>query len=474
MNTDPPSRQIDSSTPTPPTPPTRLEGIAGKRVVVMGLGHFGGGVGVTRFLVERGAAHVLVTDLAAPETLADSLEQLADLPVTYRLGEHQISDFTSADLIVANPAVPPDNRFLHTAHAASIPITSEIRLFVQHLPNRLRTIGITGSAGKSTTTHMIHHALRALSNRPVWIGGNLGGSLLSQLDEIHPDHWVVIELSSFMLAGLGEDRWSPHIAVVTNLHENHLDWHKTLESYADAKAQILRHQQPGDLAILGPNLPPRFSAAPGVHLLTPPPPTPDDLSAGRLLVPGIHNRQNATMAAAAVAAAAGINADVAFGALEDYPGLPHRLNLLASWNDVRFFDDSKSTTPEAAILALSCFPPGSVHLIAGGYDKGSDLTAMAHAAARDAAGLYTIGVTGPALADAASAAARRRARVVQAQTLDQAVFEALRRVHRGDVVLLSPGCASWDQFTNYEARGRAFLASVLRYTTECAPPPGLG
>ncbi|MEE8459741.1 MAG: Mur ligase family protein, partial [Phycisphaerales bacterium] len=218
--------------------------LAGQRVTVMGLGRFGGGVGVARYLIKLGA-DVLVTDLLSRDDLADSLAQLDGLPIEYRLGEHNVSDFTTADLVVANPAVKPDNRFLRAAQAAGVPVTSEIRLLVKALPNRLRTIGVTGTAGKSTVTAMIGHILKKAFPQPpappgdqdtvaatnVWVGGNLGGSLLDRLDEIGKDDWVVLELSSFMLHGLREDKWSPHIAVVINISPNHLDWHGTFEHY---------------------------------------------------------------------------------------------------------------------------------------------------------------------------------------------------------------------------------------------------
>ncbi|MEM9020162.1 MAG: hypothetical protein AAGC44_06320, partial [Planctomycetota bacterium] len=196
---------------------------AGKRVTVMGLGRFGGGVGVTRFLADRGA-DVLVTDLEPAGRLQPSIELIQDLidagVVTLRLGEHNVSDFTTCDLVVVNPAVKPGNRFVRAAEAAGVEVTTEIRLLVQRLPNRLRTIGVTGSAGKSTVTAMIGHVLGRVfergregsgstprrqsaktpskaDNPKVWVGGNIGVSLLPVLDQIGEDDWVVLELSSF-------------------------------------------------------------------------------------------------------------------------------------------------------------------------------------------------------------------------------------------------------------------------------------
>ncbi len=428
-----------------------------KRVVVMGLGRFGGGVGVARFLVERGA-QVLVTDLAPAESLTQSVARLAGLAVQFRLGGHEEADFRQADLIVVNPAVDPrNNRYLQAAAAAGVETTSEMRLLVQHLPARGRVIGVTGTAGKSTTTAMIGHVLRK-ADRTVWVGGNLGGSLLGDLGRIGPDDWVVLELSSFMLEGLQPDHWSPHIAVLTNVAPNHLDRHDTLEAYARAKQVILEYQRPGDACVLGPDLPrpwihPRVTNVVWMETLS-------NLSgrpAPKLLIPGAHNRLNAQMAIEACALA-GVERHAAAEALGDFRGLPHRLCLVGERGGVRYFDDSKATTPQASLLALGSFPPGVVHLIAGGYDKHADLSPLAQEAAQRARAVYTIGATGPALARAARG--QGSARIEECGTLGQAMRRITQAARPGEVVLLSPGCASWDQFENYEQRGQAFAAAI--------------
>jgi UDP-N-acetylmuramoylalanine--D-glutamate ligase len=442
--------------------------LAGKRVVVMGLGRFGGGAGVTRFLAGRGAK-VLVTDLEPAEKLAQGLALIAGLPVELRLGAHLVADFTSADLIVVNPAVDPrKSRFLQAAHAAGVATTSEVRLLIGHLPNpRGQTIGITGTAGKSTTTAMIGHILRrTLGEDRVYVGGNIGGSLLDRLDRIRPDDWVVLELSSFMLedSETGGDRWSPHIAVLTNLTPNHLDRHGTFEAYARAKQVIFEYQSPRDHALIGPAphalIHPRTTRVAyldGLDTYAPKFPL-------ELLVPGAHNRQNARTAIE-VAARAAVPRPLAAAALADFPGLPHRLQLVAEAGGVRCYDDSKATTPEAALLALGSFPAGVVHVILGGYDKGSDLKPLAIFAARHCRAVYTIGKTGDTLA---AACPTDGAQIVPCGTLDHAVAEAAGRLRPGDVFLLSPACASWDQFDNYEQRGSAFAQAVLKLPS----PPG--
>lgn len=460
-----------------------LPDLTSRRVLVMGLGRFGGGVGVTHFLVGRGA-RVTVTDLMPAEKLARSIEQIRGLPVELRLGEHRVRDFQEADLIVVNPAVDlRDNVFLRAAAEAGVPTTTEIRLLAAALPNRLRTIGVTGSAGKSTTTAMIGHVLRkTLGEDRVHVGGNLGGSLLGGIESIREDDWVVLELSSFMLEGLETDRWSPHLAVVTNLTPNHLDRHGSMEAYAAIKQAIVRHQESGDAALLGPGVA-DWPLQTGVwrHVI-------DYRHYGLpLLVPGTHNQFNAALALAAARRVLG-DADHA-AAVADFPGLPHRLQFVAERAEVRYYNDSKATTPEATRLALESFPPGIVHVILGGHDKGSDLTSVAQFAAVHCRAIYTIGKTGDAIADAAEITRREesparpascggitwpasdQAEVIRCGTLENTMHAMISRLRQGDVVLLSTACASWDQFENYEQRGSRFAELVLQHTGEGAPLP---
>jgi UDP-N-acetylmuramoylalanine--D-glutamate ligase len=448
----------------------------GAKVTVMGLGQFGGGLGVTRWLVERGA-RVLLTDRDPAEKLAKPLAELeahvASGAVALRLGAHEEQDFADADLMVANPAVPLpwDNRFLRAATAAGTPVTTEIRLAIDGL-DRERTLGVTGSAGKSSTSSMIALVL-AGDGRRARLGGNIGGSLLGSPGE--PGEWTVLELSSAMLwwlsdgaAMAGLPAWAPRVSVLTNLAANHVDWHGTFADYVKSKAGIRSGQRPGDafVSLFAEEQPEAAAevarATGGAWWERAALPAAAELEA--LLasidmpeVPGEHQRRNARLAVLACEAAIraeGATPDRAklVARLAGFRSLPHRMEYVGTHRGMRCFNDSKSTTPDATLLAIASFPdPRRIHLIAGGYDKKVDLSAIRELAPR-LAGLYAVGATAPQIAPAAPA--------IDCGTLDRAVQEAAARAQPGDVLLLSPACASWGQFTNYEHRGETFAALV--------------
>ena len=437
-----------------------------KRVTIAGLGHFGGNVAAARWLTERGAT-VVVTDKADAAKLAEPLAALAGLPIRYRLGGHDEADFTSADLIVASPAVAPSNPYLAAARAAGVPITTEICLFVRECPATV--VGVTGTKGKSTTASML--AAMLVGTRTVWLGGNIGKSLLLDLPNIKPADVVVLELSSFMLEYLGAMQWSPAVALVTMLAPDHLDWHGSYEAYVAAKMNLLRFQKPGDVtlfnaesaeltrqvkALVGPAVPAEApsagTAGPASRTLGY---TLDSAPPFALGVPGRHNQLNAQGAFAA-ARLMGVTWDAAQVALARFEALPHRLALVHEADGVRWYDDSIATVPEAAVAALQAFPPGTVVQIVGGSDKGLDIAPMVQPLAETAKAALCIGQTGQAVAAALRSAGATC--VCECGTLEQAVAAARDIARPGDVVLLSTGFASYGQFDNFQQRGDRFAA----------------
>jgi UDP-N-acetylmuramoylalanine--D-glutamate ligase len=421
--------------------------LRGKRVTVAGLGRFGGNIAASRWLVEQGAT-VTVTDMATREKLADSVKQLDGLPITWRLGEHREEDFTRADVVVASPAIPTTNPYLQAATKAGVPVTTEIRLVVERCPATI--VGVTGTKGKSTTTALLGEMLK--TRHTTWVGGNIGGSLLFDLPKVKPSNVVLLELSSYMLEHLGALRWSPHVALVTMITADHLEWHGSFENYLRAKANILCYQKPTDYAVMPEDNRPALTMA--------------DLSPGRLVMfglkgrrrfelalPGEHNQLNAQGAFAA-AQVMGVTWDDAQRAVRDFPGLPHRLQLVYERDGVRYVNDSIATIPEAAIQGLDAFPRGTVIQIVGGYDKHLDMTGMTRALAERAKAVLTIGDLGPELAKQVRAAGAKG--VHECGDLATAMGRANEIATSGDVVLLSTGCASYDQFTNFEQRGEMF------------------
>jgi UDP-N-acetylmuramoylalanine--D-glutamate ligase len=426
-----------------------MEDFHDKRVLVAGLGKFGGQIAAAKWLVAQ-RAKVLITDRSPAEKLASSMKQLEGLAIEYRLGEHRLEDFTGADLIVATPAIPPHNEFLAAARAAGVPITTEIRLFIERCPAKI--VGVTGTKGKSTTTALLG---RMLATKFVThVGGNIGRPLLLDLPKIKSSDIVVLELSSFMLEYLRDMDWSPQVAVITMIAVDHVDWHGSAEAYLDAKKQILKHQKPGDIAVL----PEGASHTADWRLLTPGRTTlyPDPQRSFELAVPGSHNQFNC-QAAWVAARELGVDFAAAQEAVRDFTGLPHRLQLVHESDGVRWFNDSIATIPEAAIAALDSFPPRSVLHIVGGSDKGIPFTALAAALCERAKAVLCIGKTGPIIKSLiADSPTHGCAPVYECGDLKTAVTIAGKIATPGDVVLLSTGCASYDQFSNFEQRGEMF------------------
>lgn len=421
-----------------------------ERATIMGLGRYGGGAGAARYLVSKGY-DVTVTDLASENELAGAVDSISDLvdegSVRLHLGEHNVSDFTTCSLLVANPAVrkPWENRFVRSAQAANVRITTEIGLAIDAFPDSCKVVGVTGSAGKSSTSAMLHAGLVS-AGRDARLGGNIGGSLLGSIDSLAPDSTIVLELSSAMLwwlaqAGTIERKPFLDAALITNISPNHIDWHGSEDHY--------RHSKLGIASLLKPDAPLLTGA--GVetaHEPSHPIVLNNDLPEMR--TPGTHNRLNAS-AALEACGLLGCDTTSATQGIAEFPGLPHRLEFIREIRGVRWYNDSKSTTAEASSLALDALAPIPVHLIAGGSDKGVDLTPIAELAER-AASLVCIGQTGQSIAELVGAE--------YSVTVERAVQKLSKRAKTGDAVVLSPGCASFDQFRNFEHRGDRFKELV--------------
>ena len=464
---------------------------AGKRVVVMGLGRFGGGIGVARWLCEQGA-RVLVTDLSTEAALAQSMASLDGLGLDYRLGGHAAADLDGCDLIVVSPAV--DKRksdFFQTAVEKGIAWTTEMTLFLERCCAKI--VGITGTAGKSTTTAMVGAILEAAQHasgwryRRVWLGGNIGRSLLADLAGMTPDDVVVLELSSFQLEDVARLSRSPDLALVTNVRDNHLDRHGNLQTYAAAKGNIYRFQpRHGWLALPFDEgvdlLPGGWEDKPRLYRFGADRDTgkarigcrnntrsETELVAMPLKVPGLHNVHNAA-GALAISRMLGVADAVALPALGAFGGLPHRLEFVREYQGVRYYNDSKATSPEAAMTSLRAFDCPVVMLL-GGSDKGSSFGSFAEGLIKNAKAVVCMGQTGPAIAAAMRKAATRQestplrpALCRSAEDLAEAVKAAQGMAEPGDVVLLSPACASFDWFSNYEERGERFKRIVMGWT----------
>ncbi len=458
---------------------------ANRKVTVMGLGLFGGGVGAARHFAENGAA-VTVTDKRAERDLKPSIEALKDLPIRFVLGAHYEDDFRNADIVVVNPGVPMDNPLVAMARGAGARIEFAMNLLFK-LAAKNPKIGITGSNGKSTTTALLGEMVRVFDERAL-VGGNIGKCLLSETKTLKPDVPMVLELSSFMLEGLGEMAVSPHVAVVTNLSPNHLDRHGTMLAYAEAKLNIIRHQESTDCAVLNADDPAlagwesqtrarviRFSVREeldgnaaflaGDKLVIRMNGVEDVVAHRKALrLPGLHNVANA-LAASAAALAFGVRSWQVAEALATFSGLPHRLEVVArNEKKVTFYNDSIATTPESAICALASFD-GPITLIAGGSEKGSEFDELAVSIVRKARRVILLGVTAPRIEEAIVRATRQYnhgPQVLRAKDLEHAAQLASTDTLPGEAVLLSPACASFDMFRNFQERGELFRALAKR------------
>ena len=445
--------------------------LKGKKVLVVGLGK--SGLAAALFLRRRGAL-VTVSDLRSAEALAKDIPALLEEGIMVEAGGHGLLTFRRQDLIVVSPGVPLNTPELAQVRSFGLPVIGELELAARFLKGR--TVAITGSNGKTTTTALLGEILKE-AGIPTLVGGNIGVPVVGLIDQSTDETWSVLEVSSFQLEST--DRFHPNIAVILNITPDHLDRHGSFENYARAKERIFAAQHEHDFVVLNAdNARAAESASRStakVYWFSVEHPVeqgawleqgsvvyrPAKDAATEYVMPlsgiplkGTHNVEN-VLAAVAAARLAGAPAEAIRRAIEAFQAVEHRLEFVAAVNGVEFYNDSKATNVDATAKAVAAFQSG-IHLILGGKDKGSDYTQLAQLLRARVRAVYTIG----------SAAAKIESHlrgvvsIHSCETLDNAVSAAASAARPGEVVLLAPACSSFDQFENYEHRGRVFKELV--------------
>jgi len=450
---------------------------AGKKVVIIGAARQG--LATASYLARHGARPVL-TDARSAEQMTEAQAALAGLAVDWALGGHPLSVLDGADFVYVSGGVPSDSELVRAAKERNIPISNDSQLFLELAP--CRVVGITGSAGKTTTTTLVGRMLAGLEGeavRKVWVGGNIGRPLLADVDEMHAGDIAVMELSSFQLEWMTR---APQVAAILNLAPNHLDRHASMEEYIAAKAHILDFQTAEDIAVLnradsrawplaahargrlwwfadgplaagqhgvfvrGTNIWLRDER--GEHELLP---------VNAIELRGQHNVMN-VLAACALAAAAGARPQDMLAGLQGFHGAPHRLEFVRSLRGVEYYNDSIATAPQRAEAAINAFGQPLV-LLLGGRDKALDWSGLVRLAAQRASRVVLFGQAAPMLEQLFAADAPQLARH-SVPGFDQAVALAAAEARPGEVVLLAPGATSFDEFKDFEARGERFRQLV--------------
>lgn len=443
----------------------------GKKVTVMGLGLLGRGVGDTAFLAECGA-ELIVTDMKPREALTESLEQLSRFPnITYTLGEHREEDFMGRDIILKAAGVPLDSPYIEVARKDGAEVAMSGALFARL--SGVPVIGVTGTRGKSTVTHMIYHVLKETTEgASVILGGNVRGvSNLQLLNEVEEGSVAVMELDSWQLQAFGEMSISPHIAVFTNFMEDHMNYYSgNMDAYFADKAHIFMHQEESGVFVTTQEVFERakeFARGKRITLgqevrLVDASILPDDML---LSMPGEHNRLNAALATEALRSI-GLHDEEIFGALATFPGVPGRLEYLGTVNGVKVYNDNNATTPTATIQGIRAVADGkNVVLIAGGAYKDVDPSPLVPVIEEYVKSVVLIPGTGTD-------------KLIQltgtnipvnwniCASLKEAVEAGLGKASPGDVLLFSPGFASFGMFKNEYDRNDQFMSLIKEYETE--------
>ncbi len=445
--------------------------LKGKRVLVVGLGK--SGLAAALFLRRRGA-QVTVSDVRSAEALAKEIPALLDEGIMVETGGHGLLTFRRQDLIVVSPGVPLNTPELAQVKSFGMPVIGELELAARFIQGKI--LAITGSNGKTTTT-AIAGAMLSGAGLPTLVGGNIGVPVVSLIEESTPETWSVLEVSSFQLETTVE--FHPHIAVILNITPDHLDRHGTFENYAMAKERIFAAQEAHDFVVLNADNARAAEAAARsaarvywfsmehgvaqgawaedgyvVYRAAKGAAVESVMPLSGIPLKGEHNVEN-VLAAVCAARLAGVAPAAIRRAVEGFQAVEHRLEYVATVNGVEYYNDSKATNVDATLKAVAAFASG-IHLILGGKDKGSDYALLAELLRERARAVYTIG----------SAAAKIESQlrgvvsIHSCETLQAAVNAAACAARPGEIVLLAPACSSFDQFENYEHRGRVFKELV--------------
>ena len=445
--------------------------LKGKKVLVVGLGK--SGLAAALFLRRRGA-QVTVSDVRSAEALAKDIPALLDEGINVEAGGHGLLTFRRQDLIVVSPGVPLDTPELVQVKAFGLPIIGELELAARFLKGRI--LAITGSNGKTTTTALVGEILKSAGFSTL-VGGNIGVPVVALIDESTDETWSVLEVSSFQLETI--EMFHPSVAVILNITPDHLDRHGSFENYALAKERIFAAQTEADHVVLNADNARAAAAAARskagirwfsiehsvgagawiedgfvVYRGAKDGPVENIMPLSGIPLKGEHNVEN-VLAAVAATRLAGADAAAIRRAIEGFRAVEHRLEFVATINGVDFYNDSKATNVDATAKAIAAFPSG-IHLILGGKDKNSDYTVLTALLRARCRAVYTIGSAAPKI----ESHLRGVVSIHSCETLEKAVTAAAGAAHPGDVVLLAPACSSFDQFENYEHRGRVFKQLV--------------
>jgi len=459
----------------------KIEDLKGKKITVMGLGLHGGGLGTVRFLHSQGAK-IVVTDLKSKEELKPSLEKLKDLKdVEYILGQHRTEDFTNTDMIVKSPPVPWTNKCIKMALEKKIPVEIDSSLFFKLCKNPI--IGITGTKGKTTTATLIYEILKLAGKNPIKAGiGQV--SVLDKLNELKKDSLVAFELSSWRLSALGREKLSPHIAVITNIFPDHLNYYPDMASYIKDKKNIFLNQKTEDVCILNwdDEVLNKFESEVKFELIKF---SRKCIAEGRAVyenegaiyfndgvdekkiidiseikIRGEHNIGN-ILAAIGAAYAAGVNFENIKKAVSEFKGIPHRLEFIRELNGVKYYNDTSATTPDSAIFGVNSFTEPII-LIAGGSDKKLNMSQFANVINEKIKGIVFLKgeAANKIIAELKKITGKKDEDFKIVDSMEKAVEIAKSEAQSGDVVLLSPGSASFGLFANEFDRGNKFKEAV--------------